>query len=81
MSPEYVVYGQFSEKSDVFSFGVLVLEILTGERNSDFFMTEVSVSLLGWVRHSAHFETLSKFVFFQYFFHLWGNSFDLLGME
>ncbi|XP_016440215.1 receptor-like serine/threonine-protein kinase SD1-7 [Nicotiana tabacum] len=48
MSPEYVVYGQFSEKSDVFSFGVLVLEILTGERNSDFFMTEVSVSLLGW---------------------------------
>ncbi|KAH0744984.1 hypothetical protein KY290_032977 [Solanum tuberosum] len=48
MSPEYVVYGQFSEKSDVFSFGVLLLEILTGERNSDFFMTEVCVSLLGW---------------------------------
>ncbi|XP_015080807.1 G-type lectin S-receptor-like serine/threonine-protein kinase At1g11300 [Solanum pennellii] len=48
MSPEYVVYGQFSEKSDVFSFGVLLLEILTGERNSDFFTTEVCVSLLGW---------------------------------
>ncbi|XP_059282338.1 receptor-like serine/threonine-protein kinase SD1-8 isoform X2 [Lycium ferocissimum] len=48
MSPEYVVYGQFSEKSDVFSFGVLLLEILTGERNSDFFMTEISESLLGW---------------------------------
>ncbi|XP_059285346.1 G-type lectin S-receptor-like serine/threonine-protein kinase At4g27290 isoform X1 [Lycium ferocissimum] len=48
MSPEYVVYGQFSEKSDVFSFGVLLLEILSGERNSGFFMTEVSVSLLGW---------------------------------
>ncbi|KAM3395437.1 G-type lectin S-receptor-like serine/threonine-protein kinase [Capsicum galapagoense] len=48
MSPEYVVYGQFSEKSDVFSFGVLLLEILTGERNSDFYMTEISVSLLGW---------------------------------
>lgn len=48
MSPEYVVYGQFSEKSDVFSFGVLLLEILTGERNSDFSMTEISVSLLGW---------------------------------
>ncbi|KAH0656241.1 hypothetical protein KY285_031123 [Solanum tuberosum] len=48
MSPEYVVYGQFSEKSDVFSFGVLLLEILTGERNSDFFMTEICMSLLGW---------------------------------
>ncbi|MCD7455634.1 hypothetical protein HAX54_028958 [Datura stramonium] len=48
MSPEYVVYGQFSEKSDVFSFGVLLLEILSGERNSDFSMTEISASLLGW---------------------------------
>ncbi|XP_060189261.1 receptor-like serine/threonine-protein kinase SD1-7 [Lycium barbarum] len=48
ISPEYVVYGQFSEKSDVFSFGVLLLEILTGERNSDFFMTDISMSLLGW---------------------------------
>ncbi|PHT43252.1 hypothetical protein CQW23_17277 [Capsicum baccatum] len=48
MSPEYVVYGQFSEKSDVFSFGVLLLEILSGQRNSDFLMTEISASLLGW---------------------------------
>ncbi|CAN4103418.1 unnamed protein product [Withania somnifera] len=48
MSPEYVVYGQFSEKSDVFSFGVLLLEILSGERNSDFLTTEIRASLLGW---------------------------------
>ncbi|OMO71283.1 hypothetical protein COLO4_28322 [Corchorus olitorius] len=27
MSPEYAMQGQFSEKSDVFSFGVLLLEI------------------------------------------------------
>jgi serine/threonine protein kinase len=33
MSPEYVMLGQFSEKSDVFSFGVIVLEIITGKRN------------------------------------------------
>ncbi|XP_058763749.1 cysteine-rich receptor-like protein kinase 10 [Vicia villosa] len=33
MSPEYVMFGQFSEKSDVFSFGVIVLEIITGKRN------------------------------------------------
>lgn len=57
MSPEYVVYGQFSEKSDVFSFGVLLLEILTGERNSDFYKTEISVSLLGWVSILTHLET------------------------
>lgn len=30
------MHGQFSEKSDVFSFGVLVLEILSGQRGSFF---------------------------------------------
>ena len=33
MSPEYTMQGQFSEKSDVFSFGVMVLEIITGRKN------------------------------------------------
>ncbi|KAL2330233.1 hypothetical protein Fmac_017814 [Flemingia macrophylla] len=33
MAPEYVMYGQFSVKSDVFSFGVLVLEIISGQKN------------------------------------------------
>ncbi|TYG71855.1 hypothetical protein ES288_D05G432600v1 [Gossypium darwinii] len=33
MSPEYAFYGRFSMKSDVFSFGVLILEIITGKRN------------------------------------------------
>ncbi|XP_020541164.1 cysteine-rich receptor-like protein kinase 25 isoform X1 [Jatropha curcas] len=34
MSPEYVTFGNFSVKSDVFSFGVLVLEIISSKRNS-----------------------------------------------
>ena len=33
MSPEYVREGVFSTKSDVFSFGVLLLEIVTGQKN------------------------------------------------
>ncbi|CAA3033542.1 G-type lectin S-receptor-like serine threonine-kinase At4g27290 [Olea europaea subsp. europaea] len=33
MSPEYVIDGIFSVKSDVFSFGVLLLEILSGKKN------------------------------------------------
>ncbi|XP_065865864.1 cysteine-rich receptor-like protein kinase 44 [Euphorbia lathyris] len=36
MPPEYAIYGQISTKSDVFSFGVLVLEILSGQKVSDF---------------------------------------------
>ncbi|KAL2993337.1 hypothetical protein AAZX31_10G104800 [Glycine max] len=33
MSPEYAIFGQFSEKSDVFSFGVMIIEIITGRKN------------------------------------------------
>lgn len=36
MPPEYVTKGLFSEKSDVFSFGVLLLEILSGKKSRTF---------------------------------------------
>ncbi|KAF3966355.1 hypothetical protein CMV_009527 [Castanea mollissima] len=44
MAPEYLVRGQLTEKVDVFSFGVLVLEIVCGRRNNSFI--EDSSSLL-----------------------------------
>ncbi|KAJ4703250.1 Receptor-like protein kinase [Melia azedarach] len=40
MAPEYVKRGHFSIKSDVFSFGVLVLEIISGQKNSCFCKAE-----------------------------------------
>ncbi|MQM18876.1 hypothetical protein Taro_051877 [Colocasia esculenta] len=46
MSPEYAMRGHFSNKSDVFSFGVLVLEIVTGQRNSAFSDSSTSTDLL-----------------------------------
>ncbi|KAJ0983407.1 hypothetical protein J5N97_011662 [Dioscorea zingiberensis] len=49
MAPEYVMRGQFSAKSDIFSFGVLVLEILTGQKNSNFPETEQADDLLSYV--------------------------------
>ncbi|KAL8112893.1 hypothetical protein AgCh_020266 [Apium graveolens] len=36
MAPEYAMHGQFSVKSDVFSFGILVLEIVSGQKNNCF---------------------------------------------
>ncbi|XP_059437185.1 G-type lectin S-receptor-like serine/threonine-protein kinase At1g11330 [Corylus avellana] len=48
MSPEYAMKGRFSEKSDVFSFRVLLLEIVSGRRNSSFFDDEQDMSLPGF---------------------------------
>ncbi|XP_022140072.1 G-type lectin S-receptor-like serine/threonine-protein kinase At1g11330 isoform X2 [Momordica charantia] len=48
MSPEYVMKGQFSEKSDVFSFGVLLLEIISGRKNTSFYDNEHALNLLGF---------------------------------
>ncbi|XP_062160840.1 G-type lectin S-receptor-like serine/threonine-protein kinase At1g11330 [Alnus glutinosa] len=48
MSPEYAMGGRFSEKSDVFSFGVLLLEIVSGRRNTSFCDDEQAMSLLGF---------------------------------
>ena len=49
MSPEYASEGIYSIKSDVFSFGVLLLEILTGKRNSGSHQYEDFLNLLGYV--------------------------------
>ncbi|XP_042377147.1 receptor-like serine/threonine-protein kinase SD1-7 isoform X2 [Zingiber officinale] len=46
MAPEYLSCGYFSFKSDVFSFGVIVLEILSGKRNRTFGQANSGLNLL-----------------------------------
>lgn len=48
MAPEYALEGHFSIKTDVFSFGVLLLEIVSGKKNTGFYNTD-SLNLLGHV--------------------------------
>ncbi|CAL5043476.1 unnamed protein product [Urochloa decumbens] len=49
MAPEYLMRGNYSVKSDVFSFGVMVLEILTGRRNRRSSNCQQSEDLLAMV--------------------------------
>uniref|UniRef100_A0A803N941 Uncharacterized protein n=1 Tax=Chenopodium quinoa TaxID=63459 RepID=A0A803N941_CHEQI len=48
MPPEYLTQGQVSLKSDVFSFGVLVLEIVSGQKISSFQIGERQENLLAY---------------------------------
>nr|KYP44605.1 Putative serine/threonine-protein kinase receptor [Cajanus cajan] len=47
MAPEYATDGLFSVKSDVFSFGILVLEIVCGKRNRGLYHTDKNINLVG----------------------------------
>ncbi|KAL7084373.1 hypothetical protein ACP275_14G220100 [Erythranthe tilingii] len=57
MSPEYAMHGQFSVRSDVFSFGVLVLEIICGRRSNCIkdgaYVDLLSFAWKNWCRGSA----------------------------
>ncbi|PQM33304.1 uncharacterized protein Pyn_31292 [Prunus yedoensis var. nudiflora] len=49
MPPEYVVFGRYSTKSDVFSFGIILLEIVSGKKNNGPFQEDHSINLIGHV--------------------------------
>ena len=49
MSPEYVIFEKFSTKSDVFSFGVILLKIISGKKNNSSYQAHSSLTLIGHV--------------------------------
>ena len=50
VAPEYVLLGQLTEKADVFSFGVVLLELISGRFNIRPDLPEHQTYLLEWVK-------------------------------
>ncbi|GKV10181.1 hypothetical protein SLEP1_g21588 [Rubroshorea leprosula] len=51
MSPEYVSQGIVSFKTDVFSFGVLLLELVSGRKNTTRYRPDLPLKLTGYAWH------------------------------
>lgn len=50
LAPEYFVYGKVNEKTDVYAFGVVLLELITGRKPIDTASPKGQESLIMWAR-------------------------------
>ncbi|THU63877.1 hypothetical protein C4D60_Mb01t20480 [Musa balbisiana] len=61
LAPEYALKGQLTKKADIYSFGVLVLEIISGRSNSKSW-SETGIPLLEWTWTLLEEERLTELV-------------------
>ena len=49
LAPEYAMRGHLTEKTDVYAFGIVALELVSGRKNSDVNLGNEKKYLLDWV--------------------------------
>ncbi|KAK8612778.1 hypothetical protein V6N13_092885 [Hibiscus sabdariffa] len=62
MAPEYALWGHLTHKVDVYSFGVLTMELVSGKNTNNFLPSEKFVCLLDWACHLRKSGNLTVFL-------------------
>ncbi|KAF3792434.1 putative LRR receptor-like serine/threonine-protein kinase [Nymphaea thermarum] len=62
LAPEYAMRGHLTEKVDVFGFGVLALEVISGRPNADNTLDPKEIYLLEWAWHLHENDSHLKLV-------------------
>ncbi|XP_056173116.1 probable leucine-rich repeat receptor-like serine/threonine-protein kinase At3g14840 [Syzygium oleosum] len=50
MAPEYAMHGYLTDKADIYSFGIVALEVVSGRSNTSYQKKEKCFYLLDWAR-------------------------------
>ena len=66
MSLEYAMKGVFSIKPDIYNFGALMFEIVSGRKNNSFYDGEHALNLVGYVHNI--YKTLDHTYFYSFVF-------------
>lgn len=76
LAPEVKEFRRFSERSDAYSFGVFLLELVSGQEARELYSSDSERTLAEWVHNYMDFSSISKIADQRL-----GNRFTMEGME
>lgn len=76
LAPEVKEFRRFSERSDAYSFGIFLLELMSGQEANDLVTTDFNQSMVEWVQNYQDSGKISNIIDQRL-----GNSFTSEGME
>ncbi|KAL7102741.1 hypothetical protein ACP275_08G137100 [Erythranthe tilingii] len=62
MAPEYALWGYLTDKVDVYSYGVVLLEIVSGKSNNSYMPSHSFICLLDWASHLQESKKVDELI-------------------
>jgi len=66
-APEYAIHGQLSEKADTYSYGIVVLEIISGQKSTEIKVDDDGEFLLQKVSKFSQVKTMNPSSHFYFY--------------